>query len=80
VIAVRQGSVLADNLRSALLGRPLRRFRAQRRMLALITEGRRSATASRGAFSAHGDWVWRWKDRIDRRFMARFERSAGAAE
>ncbi len=80
VIAVRQGRVLADNLRRAVLGRPLRRFRAQRRMLSLISEGRRSATASRGAFSAHGDWVWRWKDRIDRRFMARFESAAVGAE
>ena len=72
VFAVREGPVLADNLRRSLLGEPLRPFRAQRRVLALITEGGRSATASRGGLSAHGDWVWRWKDNIDRRFMDRF--------
>jgi selenide,water dikinase len=72
VFAVRQGRTLADNLRRALLDEPLRSFRAQRRVLALISEGGRSATASRGRFSTHGDWVWRWKDWIDRRFMARF--------
>ena len=72
VFAVRQGPGLAENLRRALLGEPLRAFRAQRRVLALITEGGRSATASRGRLCAHGDWVWRWKDSIDRRFMERF--------
>ncbi len=72
VYAVRQAPVLAENLRRALLGEPLRSFRAQRRVLALISEGRRSATASRGRLTAHGEWVWRWKDWIDRRFMRRF--------
>jgi len=76
VFAVRQAAVLADNLRRALIGEPLRPFRAQRRVLALISEGGRSATASRGVFSAHGAWVWRWKDWIDRRFMARFSNIA----
>ena len=31
------------------------------------------ATADKGPFSATGAWVWRWKDRIDREFMDRFE-------
>ncbi len=74
VFAVRQGPVLADNLRRRLLGRPLRNYRAQRRVLALISEGTRSATASRGAWSAHGALMWQWKDWIDRRFMERFQR------
>ncbi len=73
VFAVRQAPVLGDNLRRALLGRPLRHYRAQKQVLALISEGGRSATASRGPLFAHGDWVWRWKDWIDRRFMARFK-------
>ncbi len=72
VFAVRQAPVLADNLRRALLGQKLRPFRAQRRVLALITEGGASATASRGRLTIHGDWVWRWKDSIDRKFMRRF--------
>jgi selenide,water dikinase len=30
------------------------------------------AIANRGLFTVEGRWVWRWKDWIDRRFMARF--------
>lgn len=78
VFAVRMGPVLADNLRRALLGRPLEAYRPQRRWLALISTGDRHAIASRGAFYARGDWVWRWKDHIDRRFMARFQDLPGA--
>ncbi|MDZ7584177.1 MAG: selenide, water dikinase SelD [Thiobacillus sp.] len=72
VFAVRMGPPLAENLRRTLLGQPLKPYRPQRRWLALISTGDRHAIASRGAFYARGDWVWRWKDRIDRRFMQRF--------
>jgi selenide,water dikinase len=73
VFAVRQGPVLAENLRRQLLAQPLRRYRAQQRVLALISEGTRSATASRGPWFAYGAAMWRWKDRIDRRFMAMYQ-------
>jgi len=72
VYAVRQGPVLAHNLRALLLGRPLREHRPQRRFLSLVSLGDRSAAADKWLFSASGAWVWRWKDRIDRAFMARF--------
>lgn len=72
VFAVRQGPVLADNLRRSVLEQPLRLWRAQRRWLALISTGGRYAVASRAAMHAEGAWVWRWKDWLDRRFMARF--------
>jgi selenide,water dikinase len=72
VFAVRQGRPLADNLRSSVTGQPLQRYRPQSRWLALISTGDRHAVASRGALYARGDWVWRWKDWIDRRFMRKF--------
>jgi selenide,water dikinase len=72
VYAVRQGPVLAHNLRASVLGRPLRNHRPQRRFLSLLSLGDRRATADRGPFSVTGRWVWRWKDAIDRKFMSRF--------
>ncbi|MDP3512391.1 MAG: selenide, water dikinase SelD [Sulfuritalea sp.] len=72
VFAVRQGRPLAENLRASITGQPLQRYRPQSRWLALISTGDRHAIASRGALYARGDWVWRWKDRIDRRFMRQF--------
>lgn len=74
VYAVRQGPVLAHNLAAALAGAPLQRYVPQRDALALITTGERRAVATRGGWSFEGAWVWRWKDRIDRRFMARYPR------
>jgi len=73
VFAVRQGPVLAHNLRAMLLHRSLRRYRPQQRFLSLISLGDKQATANKGLLTATGAWVWRWKNRIDRKFMARFE-------
>jgi selenide,water dikinase len=78
VFAVRQAMPLLDNLRRSLLAQPLRPYRPQRRWLALISTGDANAVASRGTFFTQGPWVWRWKDWIDRRFMAQFEQLPAA--
>jgi pyridine nucleotide-disulfide oxidoreductase family protein len=72
VFAVRAGPVLADNLRAASAGAPLRQWIPQRRALYLVSTGRRHALAIWGEWSFGGRWVWRWKDWIDRRFVQRF--------
>jgi NADH dehydrogenase FAD-containing subunit len=72
VFAVRAGPVLANNLRSALTGKTMQRWTPQGKALYLISTGKRHALAAWGHLSTSGEWVWRWKDRIDRRFMQRF--------
>ena len=72
VFAVRQGPVLARNLRRALAGETPGPFRTSERSLALISCGGRYAVASWGRLFFEGEWVWRWKDRIDRRFVERY--------
>ncbi len=70
--AVRQGPVLAENLRRALAGLPLRRFRPQRAALYLLATGPDHAIGTRNGLVVSGAWVRRWKDRIDRRFIASY--------
>ena len=72
VFAVRAGPPLAQNLRRAVLGQSLAPWSPQRRALYLLSTGDGHALGAWGPLGWWGDWVWRWKDRIDRRFMARF--------
>jgi selenide,water dikinase len=73
VFAVRAGPALARNLRAAIEGRALRRHRTSRRYLALISAGDRYAIGTWNGVSWEGKWVWRWKDRIDRAFILKYQ-------
>ena len=70
VYAVRAGPPLLANLRAAWQGRPLKPYAPQKRTLNLLSCGGRHAIAVWGGLSVEGAWVWRWKDRIDRKFVA----------
>ncbi|MEM7120627.1 MAG: selenide, water dikinase SelD [Pseudomonadota bacterium] len=73
VYAVRKGPVLAENLRLMARGMRPRPYRPQGRTLALISTGDQNAVASWGPLAVEGAWVWRWKDHIDRRWMAVYQ-------
>jgi selenide,water dikinase len=72
VYAVRAGPVLADNIRRALTGRALRPYKPQRDAMYLVSTGEDYAVGAKWGLTFSGQWVWRWKDRIDRAFMRRF--------
>ncbi len=72
VYAVRAGPPIARNLRHYLNNEALVAYAPQARSLYLVSTGDKYAIASWGNFALQGHWVWRWKDRIDRGFMAKY--------
>jgi selenide,water dikinase len=74
VYAVRQGPVLTENLRRYLAGRTdLESYRPQRDFLTLLNLGDGTAIGAKWGRVFSGPRVLRLKDRIDRKFMARFQ-------
>ena len=78
VFAVRQGPPLHDNLRRYLLGEKLVDFSPQKVFLGLISTGSKHAMASYGSVSfggasSTGAMLWKWKDRIDRKWMKMYQ-------
>jgi selenide, water dikinase len=72
VYAVRAGQPLAANLRRLLEGKRPVAYQPQRDALYLISTGEPYAVGARNGLTFEGGWVWRLKDFIDRRFMAKF--------
>ncbi len=72
VYAVRAGPPLAANLFAAHEGQALKSHQPPRFSLNLLSCGTRHAIMSWGPFHTEGAWAWRWKDRIDRAFIAKF--------
>lgn len=88
VWAVRAAPVLAENLRrlQEQPQLPLRRWRPQRWALQLLGDGGLHGQQSPRALAVYGPFcwgpsraLWRWKDRIDRRFMRGFAPAAAMA-
>lgn len=78
VHAVRQGPVLARNIAAALEGSGgFRNFRPRTESLALLNTSDGQALGSWRGLALHSSAVLAVKDRIDRRFMRRFQRLAG---
>jgi selenide,water dikinase len=81
VHAVREGAVLQRNVRALCEESPprtLRRYVPKPTTLALLDCGDGAAIFSYGSLALDGRWVMRLKEAIDRRFVARFQRLAGA--
>jgi len=73
VYAVRMGPYLIENLERLKTGQRLRRYRPQGDFLALLNLGDGRAAGAKWGAAFDGRWVMRLKDRIDRRFMERFQ-------
>ncbi|WP_432448873.1 selenide, water dikinase SelD [Aliiroseovarius marinus] len=72
VFAVRAAPVLLDNLKAAVTGGDLRAFKPQGDYLKLISLGGKDALAEKWGRSLSGPVLWRWKNRIDQKFMDQF--------
>jgi selenide,water dikinase len=77
--AVRHGPPLTENLRRFVRGEALARYVPQNLGLSLVGIGGCEAVLSYGPIAIQGIWVWRWKQSIDRRFVARYRVDAAGA-
>jgi selenide,water dikinase len=78
VYAVRSAPFLTKNLRAAFSQQTMTPVSLQTDFLSLISLGNKTAVGQRGWLSLNGEWVWRWKDQIDQKFMALFSKNLPA--
>jgi selenide,water dikinase len=72
VWAVRAGVPLAENLRRAALRKNLLRWHPQQNALAILGLGQGRAVGWRNGLALSGRTVWRYKDWLDRRWIATY--------
>jgi pyridine nucleotide-disulfide oxidoreductase family protein len=73
VYAVREAPVLWESLKAAVRGGEPPRYQPQRGFLSILNTGDGRALLDYKGVVSHSRWAWRLKDRIDRRFMARYQ-------
>jgi NADH dehydrogenase FAD-containing subunit len=73
VHAVRQNPVLLHNLLAMVRGEALQAFKPQPQYMLIFNTGDNKGILWRGGLVLRGKWAFRLKDRIDRKFMRRFQ-------
>jgi NADH dehydrogenase FAD-containing subunit len=80
VYAVRQNPVLKQNICAALDNGRMVPFTPQKNYLLIFNLGDGTAILNRAGVTLHGNFAWRLKDWIDRRFMRKFQLSGEQSE
>jgi NADH dehydrogenase FAD-containing subunit len=76
VYAVRQAPVLWRSLLATIAASPLPRYVPQSSFLSLLNTADRKSLLRYKGFVSYSGLAWRFKDGIDRRFMARYQKLA----
>ena len=71
---MREGPILWQSLKAAMTGGESPRYVPQKGFLSILNTGDGRALLDYKGLVSHSRWAWRLKDRIDRRFMARYQR------
>ena len=72
VYAVRQGPIIAENVKKFILDEPLVEYVPQTGFLSLMMTGDGDCIGSKHGVGFYGSWVWGLKDFIDMSFMNLF--------
>ncbi|MCQ6277489.1 FAD-dependent oxidoreductase [Bacillus sp. V3B] len=72
VYAVKQGPILWGNINRYLVDDSGLPFKPQKNFLAILSTGNKEALLTYGKWCLHGNFAWRFKNRIDQKFMRKF--------